>query len=119
MTKTVTQKANTLDDGIKIMIDAMVEDYSVFNQHNKNEVVRNNMFDEYKNKFQITEGRKFIKISNDNYVKAFVVKLDFGKFKKGDVLKPATWRAPAMNSARGNVLNGNYNIQWTGPMYLK
>ena len=39
--------------------------------------------------------------------------------KKGDILKAAGYRAPARNSARGNVLEGNYAIQWTGPLYLK
>ena len=47
------------------------------------------------------------------------VKEDSGKFKKGDILKAAGYRAPARNSARGNVLEGNYAIQWTGPLYLK
>jgi len=37
----------------------------------------------------------------------------------GDILKPASWRAPAKNSARGNVLEGGYAIQWTGPLYLR
>ena len=41
-----------------------------------------------------------------------------GDFKKGDVLKPASWAAPALNQPRGNVLEGNYPIQWTGPLYL-
>jgi len=44
---------------------------------------------------------------------------DYGKFKMGDILKPASWRAPAKNSARGNVLEGGYAIQWTGPLYLR
>jgi hypothetical protein len=34
-------------------------------------------------------------------------------------LKAAGFNAPALNSPRGNVLTGNYPIQWTGPLYLK
>ena len=63
--------------------------------------------------------KKFIKVINGNGVKAFIVMKDFGRFKMGDILKPAGWRAPALNQARGNVLEGNYAIQWTGPLYLK
>ena len=40
------------------------------------------------------------------------------KFKKGDILKCAGYSAPARNAARGNVLDGGYNINWTGPLYL-
>ena len=40
------------------------------------------------------------------------------KFKKGDVLKAAGFHAPARNAPRGNVLDGGFNINWTGPLYL-
>ena len=40
------------------------------------------------------------------------------KFKKGDLLKAAGFNAPARNAPRGNVLDGGFNIRWTGPLYL-
>jgi len=109
---TVTDKSETLLAGIGKMIDAMVVDYSKGNTNER-------MFNEYKDGFKSIVGQKFIKITNGNGVKAFIVKEDNGKFKMGDILKPASWRAPAKNSARGNVLEGGYAIQWTGPLYLR
>ena len=109
---TVTDKSTTILEGIGKMIDAMVLDYSKGNTNER-------MFNEYKDGFKTIVGQKFIKITNNNGVKAFVVKADGGRFKMGDILKPASWRAPAKNRARGNVLEGNYAIQWTGPLYLR
>ena len=109
---TVTDKSTTLLEGVGKMIDAMVLDYSKGNTNKR-------MFNEYKDGFKSIVGQKFIKITNGNGVKAFIVKQDDGKFKMGDILKPASWRAPAKNSARGNVLEGGYAIQWTGPLYLR
>jgi len=117
--KQVNKTAKNIDEGIKYMIDAMVEDYGGFNRHNKIDEVRDKMYNEYKNGFKIKNGQKYIKVTNDNSVKAFIVKNDFKHFKSGDILKPASCRAPAMNSARGNVLTSKYAIQWTGPLYLK
>ena len=108
----VDSTSNTIFEGIGKMIDAMVVDYSKGNTNER-------MFNEYKDGFKTIVGQKFIKITNNNGVKAFVVKADDGKFKMGDILKPASWRAPAKNSARGNVLEGGYAIQWTGPLYLR
>ena len=71
------------------------------------------------NKTKVMPGKKYIKIVQDTGVFCFIAKEDFKHFKKGDILKAAGYNAPALNSARGNVLTGNYPIQWTGPLYLK
>ena len=75
--------------------------------------------DTWDSKTKIKFGKKYCKIIQENRVFAFIVLEAFKHFKRGDILKPAGYNAPALNSARGNVLSGNYNIQWTGPLYLK
>ena len=40
---------------------------------------------------------------------------DDKKFKRGDILKSASWKAPARNFGRGNVLCGGFkHIKWAG-----
>ena len=59
-------------------------------------------------------GKKYVKIISQTVhgtqmsSHSFVVIGDQGKFKHGDILKSASWKAPAKNFARGNVLTGNY-----------
>ena len=108
----VDSTSKTIFECIGKMIDAMVVDYSKGNTNER-------MFNEYKDGFKTIVGQKFIKVTNNGSVKAFVVKQDDGRFKMGDILKASSWRAPAKNRARGNVLEGNYAIQWTGPLYLR
>ena len=73
---------------------------------------------EYADNFVInTRGRKYVKLINKGSVWGFVVKEDGDKFKRGDILKPASWAAPATNKARGNIFE-EYTVQWTGPLYL-
>lgn len=67
----------------------------------------------------ISPGKKYIKVIREGSVWGFIVNVDDdAKFKYGDILKPAGWKAPARNAARGNLFTG-YNINWTGPHYLK
>jgi hypothetical protein len=77
------------------------------------------MKEEFANSWSVKEGQKFIKLVAKHSVHSFIVKKAFKHFKVGDVLKAASWKAPALNQPRGNVLEGNYPIQWTGPLYLK
>ena len=63
----------------------------------------------------VTTGKKFIKIVSRGSVHSFIVKEDGPKFKRGDILKAASWAAPAQNFARGNVIVGAYeSVRWTG-----
>jgi len=113
------EKGVDLNDGVEKMIGAMVEDYVGWtNNTGLTEERAEERAEEFANKFKTTEGRKYIKVINEHSVSAFIVKEDDKKFRKGDILKPASWNAPARNAARGNVLEGNYPINWTGPLYL-
>ena len=69
-------------------------------------------------------GKKYVKVTTghggtNRSCWGFIVKEAFGKFRSGDILKAASWNSPALNQARGNVIDGGYCVQWTGPMYLK
>ena len=112
MTVQITKDANNMTDGINNMTDAMIEDYNSFTANEQ-------MQDEFANGFDIRKGQKYVKVINRNAVVAFIVNTTEDKlFELGDILKPAGWNAPARNKPRGNVLDGNYLMQWTGPMYL-
>ena len=114
----VSESSEAVTSGVAKMKAAMIEDYENFGGEMTD--IRKRMCAEYAEKFTITYGKKYIKITEKGGgVKAFVVGVDNDKkFKKGDILKPAGWAAPARNAARGNILEGNYAINWTGPLYL-
>ena len=118
----VNWSAKTLKEGISNMMSGAKADYERMSTNNfKKELTgySKEQVDNWDNMIRTEDGQKYIRVVRDRGVFAFVVKEDSGKFKKGDILKAAGYRAPARNSARGNVLTGNYNIQWTGPLYLK
>ena len=117
----VDKKADNLKDGITNMMLGAKDDYiKMSTSGGKKELVgySKEQVDNWDNKTKVKEGKKYIKIVQDTGVFAFVMKEDSGHLKKGDILKAAGYNKPALNSARGNVLNGNYYIQWTGPLYM-
>ena len=78
-------------------------------------------YDKMMSELSVEEGRKYLKVirtDNQKTVWGFIVKEDDKKFKAGDILKAASYAAPARNKPRGNILDGGYTIQWTGPEYL-
>ena len=117
----VDKKADKIGSGIQNMIQGAKDDYIRMSTSNgKKELVgySKEQVDKWDSLIRVEQGQKFIRVVRENGVFAFIVKEDNGRFKKGDILKPAGYRAPAKNSARGNVLSGNYYIQWTGPLYM-
>jgi len=118
---TVTKTAETLNEGIKNLMSGAKDDYVRMSTSGGRELTgySKEQVEQWDNKTKIKEGKKYIKIVQDTGVFCFIVKEAFKHFKKGDILKAAGYNAPALNSPRGNVLTGNYPIQWTGPLYLK
>jgi len=118
----VEKTAKTLDEGNKFLMAGAKADYvAMSTSYGKKELTGYSLeqTDKWDSKTKIKEGKKYIKIVQDTGVFCFIVKEDFKHFKKGDILKAAGYNAPALNQARGNVLAGQYPIQWTGPLYLK
>jgi len=95
MTVSVKKKFDNIDDGIANMIAAAIYDYNNWSRSEASEEMKKEFAD------------------------GFVVNTDDDKlFKKGDLLKCAGWAKPARNKPRGNVLEGGFPINWTGPVYL-
>ena len=70
----------------------------------------------------LVAGRKFVKVIHDNSVWGFIAKKDGEHkglpMKKGDVFKPASWKAAAKH-VRGSIFDTNTDwFRWTGPNYL-
>ena len=123
MTVYVKEKTDDMVEAISYMETAMIEDYNHFTI--KDSEVARQMRLEFATGIEVLYGNKYIKIVTGKHggqrtVWGFIVNTDKDKkFKKGDLLKAAGWAAPARNAARGNILKGEYVINWTGPLYLK
>ena len=118
----VEKSANTLDEGIKNLMSGAKLDYERMSTSNGTKELTGYSKEQvelWDKKTRVMPGKKYIKIVQDTGVFCFIAKEDFKHFKKGDILKAAGYNKPALNSPRGNILSGNYPIQWTGPLYLK
>tara|TARA_B110000881_G_C18562105_1_gene510443 strand:+ start:993 stop:1367 length:375 start_codon:yes stop_codon:yes gene_type:complete len=81
--------------------------------------INQKMIGEFNEGINYSVGQKYVKVMTQNSVWGFVVNVDNDKlFRKGDILKAAGYNAPARNKPRGNVIDGGYQIRWTGPLYL-
>ena len=71
---------------------------------------------------QVDVGRKFIRLWKGTSCWGFISRVDDNlkgaPIKKGDLLKPATWKAPAKH-ARGNIIDGTAKWGVYGPEYIQ
>lgn len=61
---------------------------------------------------KVIKGRE--SVANDISVHCFIQIADEGKWKAGDIFKPASWKGPKKNFIRGNVLTNRYAISIYG-----
>jgi len=123
--KRVTKKFDNVMDGINNLIKAANADYCDDGRwiDSKSET-RIKMEEQFKNGWVIKKGKRYIGLyktlgNGQSCIWGGVVNTDdHKKFKKGDILKAAGYGKYAMNAARGNVLEGDYDCQWTGANYL-
>lgn len=108
----------TFDVAMDELLERIRDDYRNWGKGDEMTPTQIKMVEKFNNGLRIEEGRKYIKVIADYSVWGFIVKKDSGKFRAGDILKAASWSAPAMNAARGNIFDEDYSISWTGPHYL-
>jgi hypothetical protein len=121
-----------IEDGVDLVKSLMMEDYKRWSKIPEDksasecegsDVIRENMYHEYAIGVGSKNGSKYIRLTTGNRGAAagFIVNTDNDKkFKKGDLLKAASWSAPARNFARGNVIEDTVDslrsgsVRWTG-----
>lgn len=86
---------------------------------------REESIESFRNGLDFDIGKKYIRVvtksGSQKSVWGFIVNVhDDKKFKYGDLLKSASWKTPAKNQARGNLIDGDLSkVRWTGLEYLR
>jgi hypothetical protein len=112
-----------METELNTLLDKIRADYYAMTLLGRNESdlteFNRKMISEFNNSLSYTDGKKYIKIIRENSVWGFIVKDSDDKFKRGDILKAASFAAPAKNKARGNIIDQDFSwVRWTGPEYL-
>lgn len=109
----------TLLDAIKnTYLPHLVQDYAGWSDKSD---ICDEMTREFGEGLSFKKGRNYVKIITSRHgdhvsVHSFIVIKPTKGFEIGDILKAASWNAPALNFKRGNVfeLHTLANVTWTG-----
>jgi hypothetical protein len=110
-----------MENQIQKLVDAIIDDYRRWTTRSweANGYTMDRLqpeIDKFAANITVKAGSKYIRIDTENSVWGFINKGN-DKFKVGDILKAAGYRAPALNRARGNIFE-SYSVAWTGPHYI-
>ena len=85
----VSQKCETLEEGIKFMMAGAKDYVRCSTSNGKKELTGYSLeqTEKWDSNTRIMPGKKYIKVVQENGVFCFIVKEDFKHFKKGDILK--------------------------------
>jgi hypothetical protein len=113
-----------LVEGVDELVERAKEDYRKWSEMSSRydgdsesrRTIRDDMIAEYDRGIHYYAGSKYVKVVTGNSVWGFVVRVhNDKKFRFGDILKPAGWKTPARNFARGNVIDKDFSgVRWTG-----
>ena len=122
--KMTGEDTSLLVDGLDELVELAKKDYRKWSdlgsrydgETDSRRKIKDDMISEYNREISYSDGSKYVKIITGNSVWGFVVRVhNDKKFRFGDILKPAGWKTPARNFARGNVVDGNFGgVSWTG-----
>ena len=106
---------NNIDNAVHNYMDHIKDSYADWNMNHCSDdakAFRKEMIAEWSKGVKFTVGNKYIGVWTGNSIHSFIVNvIDDKKFAYGDVLKPATWKAPTRNFSRGNIFE---NGSWAG-----
>jgi len=116
--QTETQMSNTeIKTSLRRYLDHIYTDYTAWMNRGKFGKIetKERMIADFVESLSFKMGSKYVKVVQKGAVHSFIVNTqDDPKFAFGDILKAASYSAPARNFARGNIFDETYSASWTG-----
>lgn len=79
------------------------------------DVIRNQMIKDYEDSLRVKKDKVYARVQVRGSTHSFVMISDFGRFKRGDILRAANATKPDTDFVHGNVLEKKYEkISWSG-----